>query len=150
MARVKRAVHGKKHRRAVLERAQGYYGNKSRSFKSANEQVMHSLSYAYRDRRARKGDFRQLWIQRINAGARQHGMSYSRFIAGLKLAEIELDRKVLADLAVTDPTAFGSLVAAASDALGRAETAASTKVGATGVTTGAAAAADAEAPAAVE
>ena len=81
MARVKRAVHGKKHRRAVLERAQGYYGNKSRSFKSANEQVMHSLAYAYRDRRARKGDYRQLWIQRINAGARTHGMSYSRMIA---------------------------------------------------------------------
>jgi large subunit ribosomal protein L20 len=117
MARVKRAVHGKKHRRAVLERAQGYYGNKSRSFKSANEQVMHSLAYAYRDRRARKGDFRKLWIQRINAAAREHGMSYSRFISGLKLAGIELDRKVLADLAVTDPAAFGSLVAASSAAL---------------------------------
>jgi large subunit ribosomal protein L20 len=118
MARVKRAVHGKKHRRAVLERAQGYYGNKSRSFRSANEQVMHSMAYAYRDRRARKGDFRSLWIQRINAGARQHGMSYSRFIAGLREAGIELDRKVLADLAVTDPAAFGSLVAAAGAALG--------------------------------
>ncbi len=110
MARVKRAVHGKKHRRAVLEQAQGYYGNKSRSFRSANEQVMHSLQYAYRDRRARKGDFRQLWIQRINAAARQNGMSYSRLINGLKLAEVEVDRKVLADLAVTDPTAFASLV----------------------------------------
>jgi large subunit ribosomal protein L20 len=110
MARVKRAVHAKKHHRAVLERAQGYYGNKSRSFRAANEQVMHSLAYAYRDRRARKGDFRQLWIQRINAAARQHGMSYSRFIAGLKVAEIDLDRKVLADLAVTDPKAFSSLV----------------------------------------
>jgi len=120
MARVKRAVHGKKHRRAVLERAQGYYGNKSRSFKAANEQVMHSLAYAYRDRRSRKGDFRKLWIQRINAGARQHGMSYSRFVAGLKLAGIDLDRKVLADLAVTDPTAFASLVAAASEALAAA------------------------------
>ncbi len=117
MARVKRAVHSKKHRRAVLERAQGYYGNKSRSFKSANEQVMHSLAYAYRDRRARKGDFRQLWIQRINAGARQHDMSYSRFIAGLKAAEVDLDRKVLADLAVTDPTAFGALVVVAREAL---------------------------------
>ncbi|HEY2430969.1 MAG TPA: 50S ribosomal protein L20 [Acidimicrobiales bacterium] len=124
MARVKRAVHGKKHRRAVLERAQGYYGNKSRSFKAANEQVMHSLAYAYRDRRSRKGDFRKLWIQRINAGARQNGMSYSRFIAGLKLAGIELDRKVLADLAVTDPTAFGALVAAASEALDSAPAAA--------------------------
>jgi large subunit ribosomal protein L20 len=117
MARVKRAVHGKKHRRTVLERAQGYYGNKSRSFRSANEQVMHSLAYAYRDRRARKGDFRKLWIQRINAGARQHGMSYSRFVAGLKAAGIELDRKIHADLAVSDPDAFGALVATASAAL---------------------------------
>ena len=110
MARVKRAVHGKKHRRAVLEAASGYYGNKSRSFRAANEQVMHSLQYAYRDRRARKGDFRQLWIQRINAASRQQGMSYSRFIAGLREAEIEVDRKVLADLAVTDPAAFATLV----------------------------------------
>ncbi|MEA3078048.1 MAG: large subunit ribosomal protein [Actinomycetota bacterium] len=110
MARVKRAVHGKKHRRAILEQAQGYYGNKSRSFRSANEQVMHSLQYAYRDRRARKGDFRQLWIQRINAACRQNGLSYSRFINGLKLAEVEVDRKVLADLAVTDPNAFARLV----------------------------------------
>ena len=102
MARVKRSVHGKKHRRAVLEQAKGYYGNKSRSFKSANEQVMHSLRYAYRDRRARKGDFRQLWIQRINAAARVEGMSYSRFINGLKNAGVEVDRKVLADIAVTD------------------------------------------------
>src|SRR5436309_6139914 len=110
MARVKRAVHGRKHRRAVLEQARGYYGNKSRSFRAANEQVMHSLQYAYRDRRARKGDFRQLWIQRINAAARQHGMSYSRLISGLRQAEVEVDRKVLADLAVNDPTAFAALV----------------------------------------
>ncbi len=110
MARVKRAVHGKKHRRAVLEQAQGYYGNKSRSYKAANEQVMHSLQYAYRDRRARKGDFRALWIQRINAAARMEGMSYSRFINGLHEAGVEVDRKVLADLAVTDPTAFAGLV----------------------------------------
>ena len=110
MARVKRAVHGKKHRRAVLEQAQGYYGNKSRSFRAANEQVMHSLQYAYRDRRARKGEFRRLWIQRINAATRQHGVSYSRFIAGLRLAKVEVDRKVLADLAVRDPAAFGGLV----------------------------------------
>jgi large subunit ribosomal protein L20 len=116
MARVKRAVHGKKHRKAVLEQAQGYYGNKSRSFKAANEQVMHSLQYAYRDRRARKGDFRQLWIQRINAATRQHGMSYSRFISGLRLAEVDVDRKVLADLAVTDPTAFAALVKVAEGA----------------------------------
>jgi large subunit ribosomal protein L20 len=116
MARVKRAVHGKKHRRAILEQAQGYYGNKSRSYKSANEQVMHSLQYAYRDRRARKGDFRQLWIQRINAAARLHGMSYSRLIAGLRLAEIEVDRKVLADLAVSDPNAFAAIVKLAEQA----------------------------------
>src|SRR5437879_11932996 len=108
MARVKRAVHGKKHRRAILEQAQGYYGNKSRSFKSANEQVMHSLQYAYRDRRARKGDFRQLWIQRINAATRQHGMSYSRFISGPRLAGVDVDRKILADLAVRDATAFAA------------------------------------------
>jgi large subunit ribosomal protein L20 len=116
MARVKRAVHGKKHRRAILEQAQGYYGNKSRSFRAANEQVMHSLQYAFRDRRARKGDFRQLWIQRINAAARLNGTSYSRLIAGLKAAEVEVDRKVLADLAVTDPAAFAALVKVAAEA----------------------------------
>ncbi|HEY4573522.1 MAG TPA: 50S ribosomal protein L20 [Thermoanaerobaculia bacterium] len=110
MARVKRSVHGRKHHRAVLDAAKGYYGNRSRSYKSANEAVMHALHYAYRDRRARKGDFRQLWIQRINAGCRQNGMSYSRFIAGLKAAGIDVDRKVLADLAVTDDTAFAALV----------------------------------------
>ena len=113
MARVKRAVHSKKRHRAVLEQAQGYYGNKSRSYRAAREQVMHSLQYAYRDRRARKGDFRQLWIQRINAATRQHGMSYSRFIAGLKAADIEIDRKILAELAVRDATAFAALVALA-------------------------------------
>ena len=117
MARVKRAVHSKKHRRAVLERAQGYYGNKSRSFRSANEQVMHSLAYAFRDRRARKGDFRQLWIQRINAAARLNGTSYSRFIAGLHRADVDVDRKVLADLAVTEPEAFTALVQVANEAL---------------------------------
>ena len=116
MARVKRAVHGKKHRRAILEQAQGYYGNKSRSFKSANESVMHAGNYAFRDRRARKGDFRKLWIQRINAGTRLHGLSYSRFINGLKHAGIEVDRKVLADLAVTEPAAFKALVELARDA----------------------------------
>ena len=116
MARVKRAVHGRKHHRAVLNQARGYYGNKSRSFKSANEQIMHSLQYAYRDRRARKGDFRQLWIQRINAGARQHGMSYSRFVAGLRAAGVEVDRKILADLAVSDDAAFAALVKVAQEA----------------------------------
>jgi len=125
MARVKRAVHGKKHRRAILEQAQGYYGNKSRSYKSANEAVMHGLRYAYRDRRARKGDFRKLWIQRINAGTRQNGMSYSRFIAGLKGAGVEVDRKVLADLAVTDAAAFAALVEVARQAEPVAEEAAS-------------------------
>ena len=116
MARVKRAVHGKKHRRATLARAKGYYGNKSRSYKAANEQVMHSLQYAYRDRRARKGDFRKLWIQRINAACRQNGTSYSRFIAGLKAAGVEVDRKVLADIAVSDPAAFAALVEVATKA----------------------------------
>ena len=110
MARVKRSVHAKKKRRVVLERAKGYSGARSRHYRKANEQVMHSLRYAYRDRRARKGDFRQLWIQRINAACRQNGLSYSRFIAGLKAAEIDIDRKVLADLAVTDPAAFSALV----------------------------------------
>ena len=116
MARVKRAVHSKKKRRATLERAQGYYGNKSRSYRAANEQVMHSGNYAFRDRRARKGDFRKLWIQRINAATRLHGMSYSRFINGLHLAGVEVDRKVLADLAVRDPDAFAALVAVANEA----------------------------------
>ena len=116
MARVKRAVHGRKHRRAVLEEAKGYYGNKSRSFRSANEQLMHSGQYAYRDRRARKGDFRQLWIQRINAAARANGTSYSRFVNGLRLAGVELDRKVLADIAVRDPQAFAALVQVAQGA----------------------------------
>jgi large subunit ribosomal protein L20 len=123
MARVKRAVASKKHRRATLERAKGYYGNKSRSYRAANEQVMHSLQYAYRDRRARKGEFRQLWIQRINAACRLNGTTYSRFIAGLKAAGIEVDRKVLADLAVTDAGAFAGLVDAANEASAAAATA---------------------------
>ncbi|HKA03652.1 MAG TPA: 50S ribosomal protein L20 [Acidimicrobiales bacterium] len=113
MARVKRAVASKKHRRQVLERAKGYYGNKSRSYRAAHEQVMHSGQYAFRDRRARKGEFRKLWIQRINAACRLHDTSYSQFIAGLHAAGIEVDRKILADLAVTDDTAFAALVAAA-------------------------------------
>jgi large subunit ribosomal protein L20 len=113
MARVKPAVHRKKKHRAVLTRAKGYYGNKSRSFRAANEQTMHSLQYAYRDRRARKGEFRRLWIQRINAACRQNGTSYSRFINGLHAAGIEVDRKMLADLAVRDPAAFTALVKSA-------------------------------------
>ena len=117
MARVKRSVNGKKHHRAVLESARGYTGSRSRHFKAANEQVMHSLRYAYRDRRARKGEFRKLWIVRINAACRLHDMSYSRFIAGLKAAGVEVDRKVLADIAVRDAGAFGALVTTAREAL---------------------------------
>ena len=113
MARVKRAVHSKKRRKTTLGRAKGYYGNKSRSLRAANEQVMHSGNYAYRDRRARKGEFRRLWIQRINAACLQNGTTYSQFINGLKNAEIEVDRKMLADLAVSDPAAFSALVAQA-------------------------------------
>ena len=116
MARVTRPAQSRRRRRALLARAKGYYGNKSRSWRSANEQLMHSGNYAFRDRRARKNDFRRLWIQRINAACRQRGTSYSRFIAGLKLAGIEVDRKILADLAVNDPDAFTALVEAASEA----------------------------------
>jgi large subunit ribosomal protein L20 len=116
MARVKRPAQSRRRRRAVVARAKGYYGNKSRSWRSANEQLMHSGNYAFRDRRARKNDFRRLWIQRINAACRQRGTSYSRFIAGLKAAGIEVDRKILADLAVNDPDAFSALVEAASAA----------------------------------
>jgi large subunit ribosomal protein L20 len=116
MARVKRAVNAKKHHKAILERAKGYYGNRSRSYKSANEAVMHAGQYAFRDRRARKGDFRSLWIQRINAACRQNDISYSRFIAGLKSAGVEVDRKILADLAVAEPAAFASLVEVARSA----------------------------------
>jgi large subunit ribosomal protein L20 len=122
MARVKRGVVAKRRHKKVLEQAKGYYGNKSRSFRAANEQVMRSGQYAFRDRRARKGEFRRLWIQRINAATRQHDLSYSRFIAGLAAAGIEVDRKILADLAVSDPVAFGRLVEAARSAsLRRAE-----------------------------
>ena len=117
MARVKRAVHARKKHRAVLEQAKGYYGNKSRSFRAANEQVLHSGQYAFRDRRVRKGDFRKLWIIRINAACRLHDMSYSQFIAGLKAAEVEVDRKVLADLAVHEPEAFNAIAAQAKAAL---------------------------------
>jgi len=110
MARVKRAVQSKKRHKAVLEQAKGYYGNKSRTFRAANEQLLHSGQYAFRDRRARKGQFRRLWIQRINAACRQNGTTYSSFIAGLKTAGVQVDRKILADLAVSDPPAFGRLV----------------------------------------
>ncbi len=110
MARVKRAVNAQKKRRVVLERASGYRGQRSRLYRKAKEQVQHSLGYAYRDRRARKGDFRRLWIQRINAGARANGMTYNRFIQGLKAAEVEVDRRMLAELAVNDEAAFAALV----------------------------------------
>ena len=110
MARVKRSVNAHKKRREVLEQASGYRGQRSRMYRKAKEQVTHSLVYAYRDRRARKGDFRKLLIQRINAAARAEGMTYNRFISGLKMAGIEVDRKILADLAVTDPPAFAALV----------------------------------------
>lgn len=117
MARVKRGVHAKKSHRAIMDRAKGFRGARSRRFKVAKEAVYHADRYAYRDRRARKGDFRQLWITRINAQARVEGLSYSRLMHGLKLAEIEVDRKVLADLAVRDQAAFGAIVAQAKAAL---------------------------------
>jgi large subunit ribosomal protein L20 len=110
VARVKRAVNAHKKRRETLERAAGYRGQRSRLYRKAKEQVAHSLVYSYRDRRAKKGEFRRLWIQRINAGARANGMTYNRFIQGLREAGVEVDRKILADLAVTDPTAFATLV----------------------------------------
>jgi large subunit ribosomal protein L20 len=116
MARVKRAVHAKKKHKKVLDRASGYKGSKSRRFRTANEQVMHAMQDAYKDRRDRKGEFRRLWIARINAASRQHGMSYSQFIAGLKAAEVEIDRKMLADLAISDPRAFAQLVEVAKGA----------------------------------
>jgi large subunit ribosomal protein L20 len=114
---VKRAVNAQKKRREVLEQASGYRGQRSRLYRKAKEQVTHSLVYAYRDRRARKGDFRRLWIQRINAGARENGITYNRFIQGLKLAGIEVDRRILADLAVNDGAAFAALVATAKAAV---------------------------------
>jgi large subunit ribosomal protein L20 len=117
VARVKRAVNAQKKRRTTLERASGYRGQRSRLYRKAKEQVTHSLTYAYRDRRARKGDFRRLWIQRINAAARANGMTYNRFIQGLKAAEIEVDRRMLAELAVNDAAAFATLVKAARAAL---------------------------------
>jgi large subunit ribosomal protein L20 len=117
MARVKRAVNAHKKRRSVLEQASGYRGQRSRLYRKAKEQVTHSAVYNYRDRKKRKGDFRQLWIQRINAGARENGITYNRFIQGLKAAEIEVDRRMLAELAVNDAPAFAVHVAAAKAAL---------------------------------
>ncbi|MEP7033406.1 MAG: 50S ribosomal protein L20 [Actinomycetota bacterium] len=117
MARVKRSVHAKKKRREVLEQAKGYFGSRSRRYKVAKEQVMHSGRYAYNDRKDRKGQFRRLWITRIGAACRQNDSTYSRFIHGLSKAGIEVDRKILADMAVRDPAAFSNLVQAAKDAL---------------------------------
>ena len=110
MARVKRAVNAQKKRRVTLDRASGYRGQRSRLYRKAKEQVTHSLVYSYRDRRARKGEFRKLWIQRINAAARANGMTYNRFIQGLHAADVAVDRKMLADLAVHDSAAFAKLV----------------------------------------
>ncbi len=117
MARVKRAVNAHKKRRVVLERASGYRGQRSRLYRKAKEQQLHSMTYAYRDRKDRKGAFRRLWIQRINAAVRAEGMTYNRFIQGLRLAEVDVDRKILAELAVSDPKAFVALVEVARAAL---------------------------------
>ncbi|GAB2522042.1 50S ribosomal protein L20 [Paramicrobacterium agarici] len=117
MARVKRAVNAHKKRRVILERAEGYRGQRSRLYRKAKEQVTHSFVYSYRDRRQRKGDFRRLWIQRINAASRANGLTYNRFIQGLGLAGVEVDRRMLAELAVNEPSAFTALVETAKKAL---------------------------------
>ena len=117
MARVKRALNAQKKRRTVLKASKGYRGQRSRLYRKAKEQQLHSLTYAYRDRRARKGDFRRLWIQRINAASRANGLTYNRFIQGLALAGVEVDRRILAELAVNEPKTFASLVATAKKAL---------------------------------
>ncbi|MCW2544074.1 MAG: ribosomal protein [Frankiales bacterium] len=117
MARVKRAVNAQKKRREILEKASGYRGQRSRLYRKAKEQLLHSATYEYRDRKKRKGDFRKLWITRINAAARQNGMTYNRLVQGLKLAGVEVDRKVLAELAVNDAPAFTALVDVARAAL---------------------------------
>jgi large subunit ribosomal protein L20 len=124
VARVKRAVNAQKKRRTTLEAASGYRGQRSRLYRKAKEQMLHSMQYAYRDRRDRKGDFRQLWITRINAGARANGMTYNRLIQGLKLAGVEVDRKILADLAVNDAKTFAGLVEVARAAVAAANPAA--------------------------
>ncbi len=110
MARARRSVQSRRRRKTTLARAKGYYGNKSRTWRGANEQLLHSGQYAFRDRRARKGEMRRLWIQRINAGCRQHGSTYSTFMAGLRAAGVEVDRKALAEMAVNDPDSFAALV----------------------------------------
>lgn len=117
MARVKRAVNAQKKRREILEQASGYRGQRSRLYRKAKEQVLHSSTYSFRDRKKRKGNFRQLWIQRINAAARANGITYNRFIQGLNLADVEVDRRMLAELAVNDAPAFAGLVEVAKNAL---------------------------------
>jgi large subunit ribosomal protein L20 len=119
MPRVKRSVAGRKKRREVLKKAKGYYSSRGKHYRAAREQVIHSGVYAYRDRRARKGDFRRLWIIRINAAARINGLSYSKLISGLRLAEIEVDRKMLAELAVNEPDAFAALAEVAKEAVAK-------------------------------
>jgi large subunit ribosomal protein L20 len=121
MARVKRATNAHKKRKVVLERASGYRGQRSRLYRKAKEQVLHSMTYAYRDRKDRKGAFRRLWIQRINAAARANGITYNRFIQGLKVAGVEVDRRILADMAVADEQAFAALVEVAKKALPTAD-----------------------------
>jgi large subunit ribosomal protein L20 len=118
MPRVKRSVGARKKRRKVLKEAKGYWGLKHTSYKRAKEQVEHSLVYAYRDRKNKKRTFRRLWIMRINAAARKEGLSYNQFVSGCRKANIELDRKVLADLAVSDPPAFAAIAEQAKSALG--------------------------------
>jgi large subunit ribosomal protein L20 len=124
MARIKRGVHGIKHRRKVMKLVKGFRAARRRNYRVANEALLHSLAYAFRDRRVRKRDFRSLWISRINAAARREGLSYSRFIAGLKKSGVTVNRKALADLAVHDAAAFGRLLLLAKDSLGQSETAA--------------------------
>jgi len=123
MARVKRAVSAQKKRRVVLEGAKGYRGQRSRLYRKAKEQMLHSMQYAYRDRKDRKGDFRQLWITRINAGARANGITYNRLVQGLRLAGVEVDRKILAELAVNDEKAFVAIVEVAKKAVAQAQAA---------------------------
>jgi len=120
MPRVKRGVTGRKRRKDVLQQAKGYYSSRGKHFRAAHEQLLHSGVYAYRDRRAKKGDFRKLWIMRINAAARENGISYSRLIAGLRIAEVEVDRKILAELAVNEPQAFAALADVAKQSLEKA------------------------------
>jgi large subunit ribosomal protein L20 len=120
MPRVKRSVAGRERRKGVLDQAKGYYSSRGKHFRAAKEQVTHSGVYAYRDRRARKGEFRRLWIMRINAAARDNGLSYSRFMSGLRIAEVEVDRKILADMAVNDPDSFKALADVARESLEKA------------------------------